>query len=286
MSTKQLPWFKCYQDKWLEDTRDLPPDLRGIYFDCLCLMYKYSGPLRDDPHWVSHQMHVSVRVWKRAREALIEQKYLFETPEGLVNKRASNEIENRSEVQVKRQISGSKSRRKTEFNSENANEFNEAEVANAPIRARIEIEEEREEREEREEEQLLSSSINPAPTDDDCLGFSDDELFRKLSEAAGDLLVRDSSSLGRLDVPKRWIREGCDLERDVLPSLRLVATRRPARSVRSWRYFSAEVLETKRLNTARDPEIAQRHLPFEETRQKRLKKLAELCGIERREVAA
>jgi uncharacterized protein YdaU (DUF1376 family) len=283
MSTKQLPWFKCYQDKWLEDTRDLPPDLRGIYFDCLCLMYKYSGPLRDDPHWVSHQMHVSVRVWKRAREALIEQKFLFETPEGLVNKRASNELENRSEVQTKRQISGSKSRRKTEFNSENANEYNEADQANAPIRARIELEEERE---EIEEKQLPSSSINPAPTDDDCLGFSDDELFRKLSEAAGDLLVRDSSSLGRLDVPKRWIREGCDLERDVLPSLRLVATRRPARSVRSWRYFSAEVMETKRLNTTDNTEIAQRKLPFAEQRQKRLQKLAALCGIEPREVAA
>lgn len=98
--------------------------------------------------------------------------------------------------------------------------------------------------------------------------------------------MAESTALARITVPKRWLAEGCDLERDVLPAIRLVASRRPPRSVRSWSYFSAEVLATRKVNTDPIPEIALRRSPIAEQRQKRLQKLAALCGIEPREVAA
>lgn len=97
-----LPWFKCYQDAWLDGTRDLPPDQRGIYFDCLCLMYKYDGPLRDDDKWIAHKLHVSIKLWKSIRKALVSCGKLVETEAGLVNERAAIEVVERASLRESR----------------------------------------------------------------------------------------------------------------------------------------------------------------------------------------
>lgn len=98
----QMPWFKCYQDLWLDGTRDLTPEQRGIYFDCLCLIYKYDQPLRDDADWVAHKLHVKPRVWKRVRDELISCGKLVQTSDGLINGRAEKEIVEHELVKEKR----------------------------------------------------------------------------------------------------------------------------------------------------------------------------------------
>lgn len=103
----RLPWFKFHQDLWLEGTRELTPPQRGIYVDCLCLMYKYDRPLKDDIDWVAHQLHVKPSIWKRVRGELVACGKLVETPDGLVNERAEQEIVERGIVREKRSKSAS-----------------------------------------------------------------------------------------------------------------------------------------------------------------------------------
>lgn len=96
-SKTRLPWFKMYPEAYLEDTRELTPEARGIYFDCLCLIYKYDSDLPRNDAWMAFELHVNARVWRRVRDVLIERGKLIETPNGYTNKRASIELEERRE---------------------------------------------------------------------------------------------------------------------------------------------------------------------------------------------
>lgn len=127
----QLPWFKCYQDLWLDGTRDLTPEQRGIYIDCLCLIYKYDQPLRDDIDWVAHKLHVKPRVWKRIREELVACGKLVQTADGLTNGRAESEIVERGLVKEMRSKSAKKRSKISGNDPEKSNENNKTEVANA-----------------------------------------------------------------------------------------------------------------------------------------------------------
>jgi len=89
---RTLPWFKMYPQDWLDGTRDLKPEVRGIYIDCLSLIYEFERPLRDNPKWVAHQLHVPVQTWVAARKVLLEAGKLKETSAGLINERAEEEL--------------------------------------------------------------------------------------------------------------------------------------------------------------------------------------------------
>lgn len=90
------PWFKCFPSDWLEGTRSLTPEQRGIYFDCLCIIYEFERPLPLDDKWMSHQLHISARLWRSVREQLVIAGKLIKTESGYVNDRALSEIETRS----------------------------------------------------------------------------------------------------------------------------------------------------------------------------------------------
>lgn len=89
------PWFKCFPADWLEATRGITPEQRGIYFDCLCLIYQFGKALPDDDKWMSHQLHISTRLWRSVRDALVEAGKLVKTAEGYTNERAQVELESR-----------------------------------------------------------------------------------------------------------------------------------------------------------------------------------------------
>lgn len=91
----RMPWFKMYPEAWLDATRDLSEVERAHYFDCLCLMYKWDGPLRDDDEWIAHQLHTKIGKWKASRRRLIACGKLIETDVGLINPRAAEELNER-----------------------------------------------------------------------------------------------------------------------------------------------------------------------------------------------
>lgn len=80
-----------------------------------------------------------------------------------------------------------------------------------------------------------------------------DKLERVLREAAGTALNEASTGLMILSDPLRWLGSGCDLDLDVVPTLRAVARRTSPGAVRVWNYYSKAVFETRDRRNAASP---------------------------------
>lgn len=124
------PWFKCYPADWIEATRSLTPEQRGIYFDCLCLIYQFGKALPDDEKWMSHQLHISTRLWRTVRDALVAAGKLVKTAEGYTNDRAELELESRAkQARTNSETAANRERAKRE-NKKKENEINETPARN------------------------------------------------------------------------------------------------------------------------------------------------------------
>lgn len=160
----RLPWFKCFPGDYLEGTRCLTPEQRGIYFDCLCILYQTGEPLPHDDKWMSHRLHISTRLWRSIKTALVACGKLVETPEGLNNVRASVELGSRSD--------------QPRTNSETSPKIPKSPTistrAQAPVR--LQIEEKKKEKKEKEGIER-EESVSSAPP---LLGFAGH--FIQLSE--------------------------------------------------------------------------------------------------------
>lgn len=110
---------------WLDGTRDLDPEIRGLYIDVLCLMYDRDGPLPDDDRWMSHQLHISRRRWRAARDALVASGKLVASECGLINERAKVELENRAKRHRINVENGAKNTRKNSETSDFVSVSNE-----------------------------------------------------------------------------------------------------------------------------------------------------------------
>lgn len=89
-----------------------------------------------------------------------------------------------------------------------------------------------------------------------------DALMSRLLEAGGEALANPASAPGLLVLsdPIRWLDGGCDLETDILPTIRARCSRAPPGSKRSWSYFSEAVFQARdvRLNPAPEPQHGNR----------------------------
>jgi polyhydroxyalkanoate synthesis regulator phasin len=84
-----------------------------------------------------------------------------------------------------------------------------------------------------------------------------DELERKLFDACNGALDNPVNCLGLLNlaVPQMWLENGCDLERDVLPTLRAIGKRDHGKRIKSWTYFTNAVTCAKAAREAGLPEV-------------------------------
>ncbi|MFA7306030.1 MAG: DUF1376 domain-containing protein [Hyphomicrobium sp.] len=120
-----MPWFKVECRTWLDGTRDLDPAIRGIYIDVLCLIYDRGGPVPDDERWISHQLHISLRRWRAARDVLMACGKLVASQHGLITEEAKIELENREIRQRINAENGAKNARKNHENSNFVNVSNQ-----------------------------------------------------------------------------------------------------------------------------------------------------------------
>lgn len=70
-------------------------------------------------------------------------------------------------------------------------------------------------------------------------------LSRRLTDAAGAAINSASPAFLNLAEPYGWLGAGCDLEADVVPTVAGLAARHSGPPLRSWRYFTAAVLEAR-----------------------------------------
>lgn len=283
---ESTPFLMFYTSNWIAATWRYTLEQKGFYSSALFLMWEMKAGLPDDIRWLGSAFNCDPRIAKRLRDFLIAERKLESRDGFLVNRRMMRMIARYLKVQ--------KVVPPTQRTDDNgyfgpmsdvltplhrpyvgghlSGFHNEISDGDPPISYS---------RSHRsEEENLPSSSIKPrGGTDEDVLEISDLEFSKQLIEAGGGVLALRSQSLGSMVVPRKWLADGCDLARDVLPALRAVSRRMPADSVRSWGYFSAEVLANKRENERAPIDQPRRKGPIEEDKRARLRKLGELAGL-------
>lgn len=74
-----------------------------------------------------------------------------------------------------------------------------------------------------------------------------DDLSNRLTRVCNGALDNPVNCQGLLSmaIPLMWIREGCDLEFDIVPTLAAMAKKNHGKRLRSWQYFSAAIRDAR-----------------------------------------
>jgi hypothetical protein len=89
------------------------------------------------------------------------------------------------------------------------------------------------------------------------------DLSDRLIEACNGSLDNPVNCMGLLSVgiPQMWIREGCDLELDILPTLQAAGKKHHGKRIRSWSYFTPMIAEAKAKRLAGMPAVSAGQAP-------------------------
>jgi hypothetical protein len=77
--------------------------------------------------------------------------------------------------------------------------------------------------------------------------FSLDEMTDRMMDAAGRALANPAGAMGLLSMSEqqRWLAGGCDLEMDILPTIRAVASKQAPGSIKTWKYFTDAIAKAR-----------------------------------------
>jgi hypothetical protein len=116
---------------------------------------------------------------------------------------------------------------------------------------------------------MLHTKPNPKPTPSEPQESNKETNKQTTTLSAGTPFVKTRESLNRLESqlldacngaaadpaaapkilsmaePLRWMEQGCDLELDIIPTIRSRAHKMPPRSVKSWEYFTQAIADAK-----------------------------------------
>ena len=111
---------------------------------------------------------------------------------------------------------------------------------------------EKEKEEDTEKKVEVQSRANATP-----VAALPDRFVDRMIEAAGDCLANPCNAQGLITeaTPMMWLEGGCDLERDILPTLRAAAVARKGKQIRTWSYFTNMVAEAKAKRLAGLPAV-------------------------------
>ncbi len=89
------PWVKFYSSDWLAGTSGLSAAERGVYITLIALIYEYDGPVPLDHQRLARRCGLPAGTFKRVLAALIAEGKIYSTDDGLCNKRAFSECNER-----------------------------------------------------------------------------------------------------------------------------------------------------------------------------------------------
>ena len=220
-----LPYYKRYPRDFIEGTIGMSLELKGAYALVLDLIYMQDGKLPDDARYISGLLGCSVRRWKSMRSYLISRAKIYVNGEFISNFRADKERESLRKYQDNQAEKAAKPRKN--------NGLHKATVKPARVKP--------------EPEPDITAS-SEAVTRADVDGLSD-----RLCQAAGISDVQKSIGHLNLSEPLHWRQSGCDLEMDILPTIRRIAAsgKRP----NGWAYYSKAIFEARDKRLAPSPAV-------------------------------
>lgn len=212
------PWMPLYVADYLADTGHLSTLEHGAYM-LLIMHYWQRGGLPDDDARLASIARASLEQWSGMRDTIAE---FFNGDWS--HDRIDEELEKARKAYEKRASAGrkgGKAKAKPEQSKSIASSNAEA-MLNQP------------------QPQPHIGGGNARETDDDLEG--------KLFDAGGKALDQRSHDLRFLGEPLRWLDDGIDLDRIVLPVIRVEAAKAIDRgdSIRTWKYFTSAVMRAHR----------------------------------------
>jgi uncharacterized protein YdaU (DUF1376 family) len=256
-----MPWFKFFPKDWIEGTRGLTPEQRGIYADCIAILYQTEQPIPLCDKRASYRLEISARLWQSVKRALLDAGKLKETPEGYVNERVLSELHSRAaQSRAKSESAASRERAKRE-KEKKENENKEAK-AQACETSALDIRIQKKERKEPEAAALELEPARPSPSVA-ALPASPADLIDRLVEACNGSLDNPVNCMGLLSsaTPQMWIDRGADLERDVIPTLQAAGKKYHGKRIRDWSYFTGMVADAVEKRKAELPAATQQKQP-------------------------
>lgn len=210
-----LPYYKKYPRDFIEGTIGMSLELKGAYALILDLIYMQDGTLPDDARYISGLLGCTVKKWNIIRSTLIETNKIYVSGEFLANYRADKERETLRKFQQNQSEKASQPRKNNDL----------PQAVAMPARVKPE----------------------PEPNKDTTLPDA-----RAMCAALGVTDETKTPGLLSLSDPIRWIENGCDMEKDILPTLRQMATR--GKAINSWAYCTNAVFAARdrRLSPAPD----------------------------------
>jgi uncharacterized protein YdaU (DUF1376 family) len=127
-----LPWFKCYPRDFNEGMMGLTLEERGAYITILNLIYARGAPIPEDTWWITSQLGCSARAWTKVRASLVVKRKLYEVEvDGqphLMNRRAAEEIDCRTETSQKFATAGARGGRNSKAKARESNDLGQAKL--------------------------------------------------------------------------------------------------------------------------------------------------------------
>jgi uncharacterized protein YdaU (DUF1376 family) len=222
----ERPWLPLYIADYLADTAHLSASEHGAYL-LLIMHYWRIGRLPCDERQLARIARMTAREWANARDTIAS---FFD--EDWRHKRVESELAKMVLKSNARAESGSRGGKAKALKN------NKAGLANATILTE-------QNSWQKSGKSLPSSSDskiqNTAASLRSAAAWRD--LGEVLCEAAGITDATKTAGLLSLSEPNAWLQQGCDLELDILPTLRAIAAR--GKPFRSWTYCSKAVLEAR-----------------------------------------
>jgi uncharacterized protein YdaU (DUF1376 family) len=251
----QFRFVDLHIGDWIGGTLGMNCEVEGAYIRFLIRLYQHGKPLIDDDREMSARMGLSLRVWKRLRDALVASGKIVARAGCLTNKRFENERLKRS-VQLRKQAEAARSRWQKEKSSEEVS----AEFAGSLDETSAKISANSDAKPKEINGLEHSQPMPPIPSTHShshktttlCARAPRskeeiDDLQDKLIRAANGSLANPAACPGLmvLSEPIRWIEQGCNLDQDILPTISARSHKIPPNSVKSWSYFTQAVVEAK-----------------------------------------
>lgn len=235
------PWYKRYPEDYRRGTRRLSLAARGAYSDIIDLIFTEGGPIPDDNRWLACALHCTPRQWLKVREELFAAGKLFVRDGGIHNRRAEEELAARSATKSRPTYDRKSADLRPKVGPVNRTFLN---VINGGGSTEAEAESEAEG--DCGEGKSKTTTVEQAAATPPSVG--DLRLLRdRLMEAADGALANlaIAQALESMMIPLMWLDNGCDLERDVLPTVRAVSQRSKGKNIKSWKYYTEAVAEAR-----------------------------------------
>jgi uncharacterized protein YdaU (DUF1376 family) len=252
--TLRPSYTRFYASKWRSGTLMLSLEEEGLYIRVSAFQMECGQPLPVDWKEGARLLCVQPLKYRKTIDALVSKGLIVSTAEGLVCERAMLEFRRAS-----KSVEGEKQDPPTNPRT-NRDTYPDTNRDTMGVEAENEEQNQgqnHKRREEGENKESHTDSVVPEAAKGCAAKIDFDELENKLREACNGALANPAVAQGLFDlsIPIMWLNQGCDLEQDVIPTLRGIGKREHGKGIGSWSYFTRPVTEAKKRREAGLPDV-------------------------------